>query len=108
MNYLQMPCKRLETCLSANSKLCRKLFSLVPTMFDDNLRVTSAAYIATGFNTSCVVNLIISQLSWDIELFHITFYNIKYNLENRIIIFYWYMWEIQNSLFDFSDDKKKK
>lgn len=50
MNYLQMPCKRLETCLSANSKLCRKLFSLVPTMFDDNLRVTSIAFFDFDFN----------------------------------------------------------
>ena len=37
--------QRIETCLSVNSKLWGKLVSLVPIMFDNNLRVMSVAFL---------------------------------------------------------------
>ena len=38
--------RRLETCLSVNSKLCGRLVSLTQIIFDDNVRVTSVAFAA--------------------------------------------------------------
>ena len=42
--------QRLEAYITVNSKLCGKLVSLVPIMFDDNLRVMSVAFFVADFN----------------------------------------------------------
>ena len=41
---------RYETCLPGNIKLYGKIVSLLPIMFDYNLRVTSAALFVADFN----------------------------------------------------------
>ena len=42
--------RRLEICLSVNSRLREKLVSLVPITFDDNRRFTSVAFFVANFN----------------------------------------------------------
>ena len=44
--------QRLETFLSVNSKLCRKLFLLVAIIFRDNLKVTPIAFFVIDFSLS--------------------------------------------------------
>ena len=44
--------QRLVFCLSINNKLCGKLFSLVPIMSDDNLRVMPITFFEPAFNLS--------------------------------------------------------
>lgn len=41
---------RLEPYLSANCKLCRKLVSLVPVMFDDKFRVAAVVVFTADFS----------------------------------------------------------
>lgn len=48
---------KLETFLSVDCKLCRRLVSLLPVMFVDNLRVFSVAFFVVDFNLlSCGFN----------------------------------------------------
>lgn len=44
--------QRLETFLSVNSKLCRKLFLLVAIKFRGNLKVTPIAFFVIDFSLS--------------------------------------------------------
>ena len=42
--------RRFETCLLVNNKLCGKLLSLSPIIFDDNLKTTSVSFFIIDLN----------------------------------------------------------
>lgn len=50
INLFAKALQRLAPCLAVNNKLWGKLFSTVPIMSDDQLKVTPVAFFAAGFN----------------------------------------------------------
>ena len=62
--------QRLEICLLPYSEQCGNLVSTVPVMFDDNLKVTSTAFLSqiSVLEDASLINL---SLNCDIESFYI-------------------------------------
>ena len=50
INLFAKALQRLAPCLSVSNKLWGKLFSTVPIMSDDQLKVTPVAFFAAGFD----------------------------------------------------------